>query len=112
MNEPGLFDYIIFNDELEEAYQQLVSVAQRALAGQVSRSRLGLYGSPTNPVLIAALSTVQHELVRPHEGWHAQVGNGTGEGPVTLVAEEDATAGVSSHLLYVLLVLHTKVLLT
>eukprot|EP00884_Botryococcus_braunii_P022818 jgi/Botrbrau1/921/Bobra.0167s0034.1 len=50
MNEMGLYDYVIFNDKLEEALQQLLIVAQRALDGHV--------------------------------------GNGTGQGPVTLVPED------------------------
>jgi hypothetical protein len=50
MNEPGLYDYVIFNEKLEEAFQQLTIIAQRALDGQV--------------------------------------GNGTGQGPVTLVPDD------------------------
>ncbi|KAK9830639.1 hypothetical protein WJX81_008303 [Elliptochloris bilobata] len=35
IKEPGLYDYIIFNDDVEEAFRQLASVAERALRGQV-----------------------------------------------------------------------------
>lgn len=34
MNEPGLFDFIIVNDDLEAAQEQFMQVAQMALAGQ------------------------------------------------------------------------------
>ena len=37
IKEPGLYDYIIFNDDVEEAFRQLASVAERALRGQVWR---------------------------------------------------------------------------
>ncbi len=39
IKEPGLYDYIIFNEEVEEAFRQLASVAERALRGQ-ARTRL------------------------------------------------------------------------
>ena len=35
INESGLFDYVIFNQDLDEALQRLASIALRALAGQV-----------------------------------------------------------------------------
>ena len=35
INENGLFDYVIFNQDLDEALQRLASIARRALAGQV-----------------------------------------------------------------------------
>ena len=41
IKEPGLYDYVIFNDDLDEAFSQLATVARRALAGQVG-SRLWL----------------------------------------------------------------------
>ena len=37
-----MYDYILCNDNLEDAFKQLVSIAQRALAGQI--------GSGTGPV--------------------------------------------------------------
>lgn len=37
IKEPGLYDYIIFNDDVEEAFRQLASVTERALRGQVCR---------------------------------------------------------------------------
>ncbi len=39
IKEPGLYDYIIFNEDVEEAFRQLASVAGRALRGQ-ARARL------------------------------------------------------------------------
>jgi hypothetical protein len=40
MKEAGLYDYILFNQDVEVAVQQLTDVAQRALAGEVSRRTL------------------------------------------------------------------------
>ncbi len=41
IKEPGLYDYIIFNEEVEEAFRQLASVAERALRGQARIARRG-----------------------------------------------------------------------
>ncbi len=50
IKEPGLYDYVIFNDDLEDAYAQLVLVAKRALSGmQGNGSR-----SITGPVTLVA----------------------------------------------------------
>lgn len=35
MDEPGLYDYVLTNNSLEECYQQLKAVAERALGGDV-----------------------------------------------------------------------------
>jgi guanylate kinase len=34
LNEKGLFDYLLVNDDLEAAYKQLRAVAERALLGE------------------------------------------------------------------------------
>ena len=39
IKELGLYDYIIFNEDVEEAFRQLASVAERALRGQVCGSQ-------------------------------------------------------------------------
>ena len=50
IKEPGLYDYVIFNDDLEDAFAQLVLVAKRALSGNQGT------GSPsiTGPVTLVA----------------------------------------------------------
>lgn len=35
IKEQDLYDYVIFNEDVEEAFRQLASVAERALRGQV-----------------------------------------------------------------------------
>ena len=36
LEEDGLYDYILYNDNVEVALEQLTHVAERALAGQVN----------------------------------------------------------------------------
>lgn len=50
IKEPGLYDYVIFNDDLEDAFAQLVVVARRALAGQQGNGS----GSISGPVTLVA----------------------------------------------------------
>ena len=50
IKEPGLYDYVIFNDDLDEAFSQLATVARRALAGQVGNGS----GSIAGPVTLVA----------------------------------------------------------
>ncbi len=50
IKEPGLYDYVIFNDDLEEAFSQLATVARRALAGQVGNGS----GTIAGPVTLVA----------------------------------------------------------
>lgn len=51
--EPGLYDYIIINSDLDEAYHQLASVARSALAGEVGGPE-GSAGTGTAPAAAAA----------------------------------------------------------
>ncbi|CAL8470025.1 g9567 [Coccomyxa elongata] len=50
IKEPGLYDYVIFNDDLDEAFAQLTLVARRALAGQQGNGS----GSISGPVTLVA----------------------------------------------------------
>ena len=50
IKEPGLYDYVIFNDDLEDAFAQLTLVARRALAGQEGNGS----GSISGPVTLVA----------------------------------------------------------
>ena len=50
IKEQGLYDYVIFNDDLDEAYAQLATVARRALAGQSGNGS----GSIAGPVTLVA----------------------------------------------------------
>ncbi len=50
IKEQGLYDYVIFNDDLEDAFAQLTLVARRALAGQVGNGS----GSISGPVTLVA----------------------------------------------------------
>ena len=45
-----MYDYVIFNDDLDEAYAQLATVARRALAGQSGNGS----GSIAGPVTLVA----------------------------------------------------------
>ena len=35
MEEEGLYDYVIVNDELDKAFEELSLIAERALAGEI-----------------------------------------------------------------------------
>ncbi len=35
MEEDGLYDYVIVNDELDKAFEELLLIAGRALAGEI-----------------------------------------------------------------------------
>ncbi len=35
MDEDGLYDYVVVNDELDKAFEELTLIAERALAGEV-----------------------------------------------------------------------------
>ena len=35
MDEDGLYDYVIVNDELDKAFEELTLIAERALAGEI-----------------------------------------------------------------------------
>ena len=47
IKEPGLYDYVIFNDDLEDAYAQLVLVAKRALSGKQGNGSRSITGPVT-----------------------------------------------------------------
>lgn len=54
VKEAGLYDCVIVNNNLEDAYRQLVAVAKRALAGEVGPSLGSPRGSPTAAAAAAA----------------------------------------------------------
>lgn len=47
IKEPGLYDYVIFNDDLEDAFAQLVLVAKRALSGKTGNGSQSITGPVT-----------------------------------------------------------------
>ncbi len=47
IKEPGLYDYVIFNDDLEDAFAQLVLVAKRALSGKQGNGSQSITGPVT-----------------------------------------------------------------
>lgn len=47
IKEPGLYDYVIFNDELEDAFAQLMLVAKRALSGKQGNGSQSITGPVT-----------------------------------------------------------------
>ena len=57
IKEPGLYDYVIFNDDLEDAFAQLVLVAKRALSGKQATARSP---SPARSPLWPRRSQVRH----------------------------------------------------
>jgi guanylate kinase len=63
IKEPGLYDYVIFNDDLEDAFAQLVVVARRALAGQQGNGS----GSISGPVTLVAEEEPSTSQQQPSE---------------------------------------------
>ncbi|KAK9809154.1 hypothetical protein WJX72_010332 [[Myrmecia] bisecta] len=61
IKEPGLYDYVIFNDDLEEATLQLTSVAERALAGKIGNGTDNPTVQPASP----AKSPTQKQAAKP-----------------------------------------------
>ena len=47
IKEPGLYDYVIFNDDLEDAFAQLLLVAKRALSGKQGNGSQSITGPVT-----------------------------------------------------------------
>ena len=47
IKEPRLYDYVIFNDDLEDAFAQLVLVAKRALSGKQGNGSQSITGPVT-----------------------------------------------------------------
>lgn len=83
IKEPGLYDYVIFNDDLEDAYAQLVLVAKRALSGKQGNGSRSITGpvtlvaeedssQPMEPSLAPAPASAQVSTVlTAREGiWH------------------------------------------
>ena len=83
IKEPGLYDYVIFNDDLEDAYAQLVLVAKRALSGKQGNGSPSITGpvtlvaeedssQPMEPSLAPAPASAQvSALLTAREGiWH------------------------------------------
>ena len=83
IKEPGLYDYVIFNDDLEDAFAQLVLVAKRALSGKQGNGSRSITGpvtlvaeedssQPVEPSLAPAPASAQVSAVlTAREGtWH------------------------------------------
>ena len=46
MEEDGLYDYVIVNDELDKAFEELSMIAERALAGEIGAAPEHLQARP------------------------------------------------------------------
>jgi guanylate kinase len=59
VEEPGLYDYVIVNNDLDAAYKQLTAVAQRCLAGEVGGPESsGAAGAAAAAAGVAAVTVV------------------------------------------------------
>lgn len=65
IDESGLYDHIIYNDEVDAAYDQLAQVAARALQGGVGTSSLDGAEKGVDPADNSAASAVVQVQLMP-----------------------------------------------
>lgn len=58
VREAGLYDYVVVNGELDEAYRQLSAISQRALAGEFGGPEVGAAGAAGAAAAAAAAAAV------------------------------------------------------